>query len=414
MLTPRPLACRACGTDTNHIFADLGAQPLCESYLSAADLHAPETFYPLTAYVCPQCFLVQTEAFETPEAIFSDYAYFSSYSTTWLEHAQRYVNQVCERFDLTTDSFVVEVASNDGYLLKNFVEREVPALGVDPAANIAEVAEQKGVPTLVAFFGEKVARELAARGRRADLLVANNVLAHTPHLNDFVCGIKVLLKPEGVATIEFPHLLRLIEENQFDTIYHEHFSYLSLLSVEQLFERHGLRLFDVEKLPTHGGSLRVYATHQTETRHEPSLRLERLRAEEREAGLTTLEPYLGFNARASATKHKLLALLIDLKRQGKTIVGYGAPGKGNTLLNYSGIRSDFLDYTVDRNPYKQGRFLPGTHIPIYAPDKIAETEPDFVLILPWNLKDEVMGQMALIREWGGQFIVPIPEATVLP
>ena len=413
MLTPQPLACRACGTDTAHIFADLGAQPLCESYLSAEGLHAPETFYPLTAYVCPHCFLVQTEAFETPEAIFSDYAYFSSYSTTWLEHAKRYVDGVCERFALTEDSFVVEVASNDGYLLQNFVGRNIPALGIDPAANIAEVAEQKGVPTLVDFFGERVAKTLVAEKRQVDLLVANNVLAHTPYLNDFVCGIKLLLKPDGVATIEFPHLLRLIEENQFDTIYHEHFSYLSLLSVERLFAQHGLELFDVEKLPTHGGSLRIYAKHQADKRPACS-RLADVRAEERAAGLDTLEPYLSFNDCAARTKHKLLGLLVELKSQGKTVVGYGAPGKGNTLLNYSGIRSDFLDYTVDRSPYKQGLFLPGTHIPIYAPDKIAETRPDFVLILPWNLKDEIMEQMAFVREWGGKFIVPIPEATVLP
>ncbi len=412
--TAPDLLCRFCGATLAHRFADLGAQPLCESYLSAAALHAPEPFYPLTAYVCAECLLVQVEAFESPEAIFSDYAYFSSYSTSWLEHAKRYAERVTDRFGLGQESLVVELASNDGYLLKNFVERGIPALGIDPAANVAEVAESRGVPTLVAFFGSEVARKLAREGKRADLIVANNVLAHTPHLNDFVAGIKLLLKPDGAATLEFPHLLTLIRENQFDTIYHEHFSYLSLLSVERIFAAHGLALFDAEELPTHGGSLRIYVRHVESEALETASSLEALREKERAAHLDTLAPYLAFNEQAAKTKHKLLSLLIELKGTGASIAGYGAPGKGNTLLNYCGVRGDFLDYTVDRNPYKQGLFLPGTHIPIHAPEKIYETKPDFVLILPWNLKDEIMDQMASIRDWGGRFIVPIPEASIVP
>ncbi len=405
------LHCRLCNAPLTHIFADLGAQPLCESYLSAAELHASEPFYPLRVYVCERCFLAQAEAFESPEAIFSDYAYFASYSESWLEHARRYTTMATERFELNRESFVVEVASNDGYLLKNFVARGIPALGVDPAANIAAVAEKAGVPTRVAFFGGEVARELADEGKQADLIVANNVLAHTPHLHDFAAGLGALLKPDGVATLEFAYLPRLMAENQFDTIYHEHFSYLSLLAVERLFKAHGLALFDAEELPTHGGSLRIYAGH--EGVHAEEARLSALREREHEAGLDTLEPYLRFSKQVVATKHELLKLLISLKDAGKQIAGYGAPGKGNTLLNYCGIREDFLDYTVDRNPYKQGRFLPGTHVPIHAPEKIRETRPDYILILPWNLKDEIVSQLAYVRDWGAKFIVPIPEPRLL-
>jgi C-methyltransferase-like protein/putative zinc binding protein/methyltransferase family protein len=386
--------------------------PLCESYLDANQLDQMEPFYPLHVYVCAECFLVQLEEYVSPETIFREYAYFSSYSDTWLDHAHAYTEQVIERFRLNRDSWVVEIASNDGYLLQWFVDRGIPVLGIEPAANVASAAIRKGVPTLVKFFGRETAGELTARGQQADLLVGNNVLAQVANLNDFVAGLKILLAPRGVITLEFPHLMRLVEGNQFDTVYHEHFSYFSLLAVERIFAARGLVVFDVEELETHGGSLRIYARHREDSSQPVTQQLRALRAKEEAAGLLSLAYYAAFEERVQETKHRLLELLIQAKRQGRTIVGYGAPGKGNTLLNYCGIRTDFLQYTVDRNPYKQGKFLPGTHIPVCAPEKIGETRPDYVLILPWNLKNEIVAQMACIRAWGGQFIVPIPEPRV--
>lgn len=405
-------ACRFCGSPLEHTFVDLGMSPLCESYVAPERLNDMEPFYPLHAFVCSRCLLVQLLEYVTPEHIFSDYAYFSSYSDSWLEHANRYAQMAIDRFALGTSSRVVELASNDGYLLQYFARRAIPVLGVEPAANIAAVAEEKGIPTVVKFFGRDTAQELASRGVHADLLIGNNVLAHVPELNDFVEGMKVLLHPHGVITMEFPHLQRLMEENQFDTIYHEHFSYFSFLTVEKVFAAHGLAIFDVEELPTHGGSLRIYARHTDDTRQCVTERVGALRTREQMLGFDRLESYLSFTSRVEETKRKLLDFLIHAKDEGKTIVGYGAPGKGNTLLNYCGIRTDFLMYTVDRSPYKQGWFLPGTHIPIYAPDKIMETRPDYVLILPWNVREEVMTQMEQIRAWGGQFVVPIPEVRV--
>jgi SAM-dependent methyltransferase len=404
--------CRSCGAVLRHTFVDLGMSPLCESYVGPEQLNQMEPFYPLHVYVCEHCFLVQLEEYVNPEEIFSEYAYFSSYADTWLQHAKAYTDMIVERLKLDEQSLVVELASNDGYLLQYFVQKEIPVLGIEPATNVAEVAIKKGVPTLVKFFGEELARELVAAGKQADLLIGNNVLAQVPGLNDFVKGMKVLLKPQGVITMEFPHLMRLMEENQFDTIYHEHFSYFSLITVEKVFAAHGLTLFDVEELPTHGGSLRIYARHTEDTAKPVGQRITELRAREEAAGFTLMETYALFAEQVKDTKRKLLDFLIRTKWAGKSIAGYGAPGKGNTLLNYCGIRSDFLDYTVDRNPYKQGKFLPGTHIPIFHPDKIKETKPDYVLILPWNFKDEIMEQVGYIRDWGGQFVVPIPEVKV--
>jgi SAM-dependent methyltransferase len=388
--------------------------PLCESYVSAEGLNQMEPFYPLHVYVCHGCFLVQLEEFVSSEEIFTEYAYFSSYSDSWLEHARKYTEQIVERLALNAESRVLELASNDGYLLRNFVEMGIPALGVEPAANVAKAAVDIGVPTVVEFFGRATSQELLDEHGGFDLVIGNNVLAQVPDLNDFVAGMKIVLAPDGVVTMEFPHLMRLMEENQFDTIYHEHFSYFSLLSTEKIFSAHGLPLFDVERLPTHGGSLRIYARHDGDETKPITARLIDLRREEAQAGFAHLDHYLSFGEQVRETKRKLLEFLIQAKREGKAIAGYGAPGKGNTLLNYCGIRTDFIDYTVDRNPYKQGKFLPGTHIPIFAPEKIIETKPDYVLILPWNFKDEIMDQMAGIREWGGRFVVPIPEVTIYP
>ena len=405
-------SCRFCGTPLEHTFVDLGMSPLCESYLPADQLNQMEPFYPLHVHVCEKCFLVQLEAYVSPEHIFSDYAYFSSYSDSWLAHAKKYTDLMVERFGIGASSFVVELASNDGYLLQYFVEKNVPVLGIEPAVNVAEVAEKKGVPTLVKFFGRETARELVASGKQADLLLGNNVLAQVPDLNDFVAGMKILLNPTGVITMEFPHLQRLMEENQFDTIYHEHFSYFSFVTVEKIFAAHGITLFDVEELPTHGGSLRIYGRHVEDSSKPVTARANALREREVHAGYLRLETYDRFAEQVRETKRKLLEFLIRAKRDGKHIAGYGAPGKGNTLLNYCAIRSDFLDYTVDRNPYKHGRFLPGTHVPIFPPERIRETKPDFLLILPWNLKDEIIKQNAFIRDWGGKFVVPIPEVHV--
>lgn len=386
--------------------------PLCESYVSADQLNAMERFYPLHVWVCDRCFLVQLEEYVTGAEIFSDYLYFSSYSDSWLDHCRRYVDQMIHQLSLTPRSRVVEVASNDGYLLQYFVARGIPVLGVEPAANVARVAVEKGVPTLVKFFGRATAREMAAEGRQADLLLGNNVLAQVNDLNDFVAGLKILLAPGGTITIEFPHLERLVADNQFDTIYHEHFSYFSLYAAERIFAAHALTLFDVEELPTHGGSLRIYARHAEETGRPLTTRLLALSKREVAAGVSTLAYYASFEERVRESKRKLLDFLIRAQRDGKRVVGYGAPGKGNTLLNYCGIRTDFVDFTVDRSPHKQGKFLPGTHIPIHHPDRLREARPDYVLILPWNLKDEVMEQLAYVREWGGRFVIPIPEARV--
>jgi len=405
--------CRFCGAPLRHTFVDLGMSPLCESYLPADQLNVMEPFYPLHVYVCDRCYLVQLQEYVKREAIFTEYAYFSSYSDSWLAHARRYTEQMIAELGLSGESKVMEVASNDGYLLQYFVERGIPVLGIEPAANVAQAAVAKGVPTLIEFFGVATARELAAKGQRADLLIGNNVLAQVPDLNDFVGGMKAVLAPRGVITVEFPHLMRLVEENQFDTIYHEHFSYFSLYSATQIFAAHGLTIYDVEEIETHGGSLRIYACHRDDER-VITARVAELRAREIDAGLDRLAYYADFAERVRETKRKLLDFLIAAKRAGKSIVGYGAPGKGNTLLNYCGIRTDFLDYTVDRNPYKHGRFLPGTHIPIFPPGRIRDTQPDYVLILPWNVKQEIMSQLAYIREWGGQFVIPIPEVSVVP
>ena len=406
-------SCRFCGAALDVVFADLGMSPLANSYVPPERANAMEPFYPLRALVCRECFLVQLEEFESAEAIFSDYAYFSSYSSTWLEHSRRYVEQMVDRFGLDGASHVVELASNDGYLLQYFVERGIDVLGIEPAANVAEVAVAKGVPTLVEFFGVQTARPLAEE-RRADLLLGNNVLAHVPDLNDFVAGMKVLLAEDGVVTMEFPHLLRLIEENQYDTIYHEHFSYFSFLTVRQVFEAHGMRLFDVEELDTHGGSLRIYGRHAEDDSKPETERARELLERERAAGLDDIETYRSYARRVEADKRDTLEFLIGLKREGRSIVGYGAPAKGNTLLNYCGIGTDFLDYTVDLNPHKQGHLLPGSHIPIRAVETLRETRPDVVLILPWNLRDEIVEQHAYIREWGGRFAARAPELRLLP
>jgi SAM-dependent methyltransferase len=386
--------------------------PLCESFLSADQLNRMEAFYPLHAWVCDRCFLVQLEEYVSGEEIFTDYAYFSSFSDSWLDHCRRYVDQMIDQLHLTPESSVVEVASNDGYLLQYFVKRGIPALGIEPAANVAKAAEERGVRTLVKFFGRDTARELAAAGERPDLILGNNVLAQVPDLNDFVGGIKILLGERGVVTIEFPHLHETVMGNQFDQVYHEHFSYFSLYSVERIFAAHGLVVYDVERLPTHGGSLRIYARHAEDASQPLTERLLALRELESAAGVDTVEYYERFEERARETKRKLLEFLIGAKRAGKRIVGYGAPGKGNTLLNYCGIRTDFVDFTVDRNVHKHGKFTPGTHIPILTPDRIREARPDYVLILPWNLRTEIMQQLSYIREWGGQFVIPIPEVTV--
>jgi hypothetical protein len=404
--------CRFCGTPLEHVFADLGMSPLSNAFVPAERVGEMERFYPLLALTCGSCFLVQLGEVASPDEIFdADYAYFSSFSTTWLEHAATFAELAIERFGLDEESRVVEVASNDGYLLRNFVAKGIPSLGVEPAANVAEEAVTQGVPTRVAFFGRETAEAVAGEWGRADLLVGNNVLAHVPDLNDFVGGAKIALAPEGVASFEFPHLLRLMAERQYDTIYHEHFSYFSFLTVRRIFAAHGLRAFDVEQLPTHGGSLRLFACHDDDPRPNEE-RAATLAADEEAAGLDRLEPYLDFPEQVRASKRALLAFLVERKREGATIAGYGAPAKANTLLNYCGIGTDFVDYTVDRNPHKQGRYTPGTHIPIRSPDAVAETRPDLLWILPWNLRDEVMEQMAHIREWGGRFLVATPDLEV--
>jgi SAM-dependent methyltransferase len=404
--------CRHCGTSLRHSFIDLGMSPLCESFLTGDQLGAPESYYPLHVRVCDACWLAQLPEFVSPAHIFSEYAYFSSFSTSWVAHAGRYCAMIKSRLGLGPDSFVVELGSNDGYLLRHFLDFGIGVLGVEPAANVAEAARMAGVQSLVAFFGSEVARQIAVERGRADLIVANNVLAQVPDLNDFVAGISLLLAPEGVVTIEVPHLEHLIAENQFDTIYHEHFSYFSLGTINRLAAAQGLMVIDVEKLPSHGGSLRVYLAHQG-SQHPISMRVGNVLAEERQAGLENLSTYSDFAGRVRRTKRELLSALIMAKEKGKRICGYGAPGKGNTLLNYAGVGPDFLDFTVDRNPYKHGRYTPGMHIPIYPVEAIDKAKPDYILILPWNLKQEIVCQMRHVAKWGAKFIVPIPELSII-
>jgi SAM-dependent methyltransferase len=403
--------CRFCAMPLTNSFVDLGLSPLCQTHIEAKQLGQYEPFYPLHALVCDKCWLVQLQEFVAPGDIFSEYAYFSSYSDSWVEHARRYADKMCAEYGIGPKSLVAEIASNDGYLLQHFVARGVPVLGIEPAANIAEVAIKKGIRSEVRFFGRETAAALAAKYAKADLLLGNNVLAHVPDLNDFVAGMKQMLAPGGVITMEFPHLLQLMQNNQFDTIYHEHFSYFSFLTVNKVFAHHGLTMFDVEELPTHGGSLRIYAQH-ADGKRAVGTRVGELLARERSLGFDRIATYARFGDQVRETKRKILDFLIGAKRAGKQVVGYGAPGKGNTLLNYCGIRTDFLDYTVDRNPYKQGKFTPGTRIPILAPERIRETKPDYLFMLPWNLSAEIMQQMSYVREWGGKFVAPIPELTI--
>lgn len=404
--------CRFCNAPLEQTFVDLGMSPLCQDHVKPEELKKMEPFYPLHAYVCTTCFLVQLEEFVSPAEIFSDYAYFSSYSDTWLKHASRYADQIIDRFSITSESLVTEIASNDGYLLQYFQAKDIPVLGIEPAANVAEYAIKKGINTETVFFGQMSARMLQEQYGKADLLIGNNVLAHVPDINDFVSGLKIFLKPEGVITMEFPHLLKLVANNQFDTIYHEHFSYLSFLTTNKIFKHHGLTLFDVDEIPTHGGSIRIYAKHTEDLTKSISGSVAQLLEAEYQAGMLTLRYYKDFEEKVKETKRKILSFLIRAKREGKTIAGYGAPGKGNTLLNYCGIRTDFIDFTVDRSPHKQNNYLPGTLIPVFSPDKIRATKPDYVFILPWNLKDEIMENMAYISEWGGKFVIPIPELKV--
>lgn len=407
-------SCRFCNTKLEHTFIDLGMSPLCQTQIKPDELNKMEAFYPLHVYVCHECFLVQLEQFVAPDNIFSnEYPYFSSFSVSWVEHARQYVEMISQKLELNTDSFVGEIASNDGYLLQHFVNNKIPCLGIEPAANCAAEAEKKGVKSVTKFFGRDTAKEIAEEFGKVDLLLGNNVLAHVPDINDFVAGMKILLKESGVITMEFPHLLSLIRQNQFDTIYHEHFSYLSLATVLRIFSFHGLSVFDVDVIPTHGGSIRIYACHNEDKNHHVSERISELLAIEKAEGLDEIERYNQFEEKVKETKRKILEFLIREKGNGKQIVGYGAPGKGNTLLNYCGIRQDFLDYTVDMSPHKYGTYTPGTRIPIYHPDMLKETKPDYIFILPWNLKKEITEQHSYVREWGGRFVIPIPEIEII-
>jgi 2-polyprenyl-3-methyl-5-hydroxy-6-metoxy-1,4-benzoquinol methylase len=408
-----PRACRFCYVELKHTFIDLGMSPLSNSYLNEKQLNLMEAFFPLHAYVCEKCKLVQLEEFETPENIFKDYAYFSSYSESWLAHAKNYTEMMTERFSLSNESFVVEIASNDGYLLQYFKEKNIPVMGIEPAINVAEMAIKKGIDTQVVFFGIGNAEKLSKEIKKADVIVANNVLAHVPDINDFVAGLKIFLADEGVITIEFPHLMELIDKQQFDTIYHEHFSYLSLTTVEKIFNSHGLKIIDVEQLSTHGGSLRVFVCHEGDSSKHVTQNISKIKKLEDKMGLNELDVYLQFSNKIKKNKRLLLDFLIKLKNENKSIVAYGAPAKGNTLLNYCGIRTDFIDYTVDKSPHKQGLFLPGTHIPIYSPEYIYETRPDYILILPWNLEEEIVNQLAYTKEWGCKLIIPIPDPRVV-
>ncbi|MFQ5588132.1 MAG: methyltransferase domain-containing protein [Nitrospiria bacterium] len=405
--------CRFCGTLLRHSFCDLGVAPPSNAFLSEKQCDEAEVYYPLHAKVCESCFLVQLPQYQSPSEIFREYVYFSSYSSTWVCHVKQYAEEAVKRFRLNAASQVIEVASNDGYLLEHFKAKGIPVLGVEPAENVAAAAIKKGIPTRAQFFGVEAARAMLAEGISADLLIGNNVLAHVPDLHDFVAGLKLLLRPGGRITLEFPHLLALIEQSQFDTIYHEHFSYFSLLTAEKLFLRHQLKIFDVESLETHGGSLRVFLCHQADEHEQETEAVARLRQKERAGGLHRIETYAEFSKKAEEARLSFLAFLISHRYDEKKIAAYGAPAKGNTLLNYCGIRPDLLPYTVDRNPCKQGKFLPGSRVPVFHPDKIKETQPDYLVILPWNLKSEIMAQMAFIRKWHGKFVVPIPRVQVL-
>lgn len=409
-------SCRFCDSPLTHVMCDLGSSPLANSYPAPIDAARGERHYPLRALVCDECLLVQLESYETPEAIFSDYPYFSSISSSWCDHARRYCEMMIRRFGLDAETQIVEIASNDGYLLRNFQQAGMHVLGIEPAANVAREAwRNHRIPSLIRFFNLETAREIVARGRSADLLLGNNVLAHVPDINSFVAGIRVALKPDGVATFEFPHLMRLIDGNQFDTIYHEHFSYFSLLAVERIFASHGLFLFDVEELPTHGGSLRIFAAHDGNAVgvRMPTGRVEALKARERAAGLERMETYRAFGERSKAVKRGLLGFLIDARENGKHVVAYGAAAKGVTLLNFCGISTDLIDYAVDKSPHKQNRLVPGTRLPIHEPARVFETRPDYLLILPWNLEDEIRSEMSGIRDWDGRFLVPVPTPAVL-
>jgi len=405
--------CRFCKAELSQIFVDLGKTPLANSFLTKIYEEKKEPKYPLCAYVCKDCFLVQLEEFVSPEKIFSEYAYFSSFSETWLKHAENYVNLMLKKFSFDKKSQVVEIASNDGYLLQFFKKEGIPILGIEPAANVAKVAEQKGIPTIVKFFGIETATELVKEGKSADLIIGNNVLAHVPNLNDFVDGLKILLKQTGVITLEFPYLMKLIQHNQFDTIYHEHFSYFSLFVTNTIFSHHKLKIFDVEQLPTHGGSLRIFATHNENENITISKKVNELINQEHQFGLSNIDTYRNFSNKVESVREKLLSFLNSAKKEDKKVVCYGAAAKGNTLLNYCGIDTKYVDYVADMSTYKQGLFLPGTHIPIVHPEKIKKTKPDYLVILTWNLKDEIMKQMSYIREWGGKFVVPIPEVEIL-
>ena len=408
------MKCRFCQHELTHEFIDLVSSPPSNSFLSAEDLNEPEVFYPLKLFVCEKCLLVQIDEHKKSEEIFSDkYVYFSSFSSTWLEHARQYVEMITPRLGLNNESFVVEIGSNDGYLLQYFKNKNIPCLGIEPAKSTADAARDKGIEVVSEFFGTKLAKQLAKEGRKADLILGNNVLAHVPDINDFVKGLKILLRKNGVITLEFPHLMRLIEENQFDTIYHEHFSYLSFRTVTRIFSKEGMVLFDVDELPTHGGSLRIYAGHQEERSKELSVNVEALHGKESAAGMDDLSYYLGFQDKANEVKYELLSFLLAQKREGKKVVAYGAAAKGNTLLNYCGIKKDLIEFVVDASPHKQGKFLPGSHIPVVAEGEIRKVKPDFVLILPWNIREEIIEQLNYIREWGGNFLLSIPEPIVI-
>jgi hypothetical protein len=412
-MRPAIHGCRFCDAPLTHSVCDLGMHPLCENFLTYEQLNEMEPFYPLHAYVCGECFLIQVEEYVHGKEIFGgEYAYFSSFSDSWLEHAARYATSVTERLGLDENSLVVELASNDGYLLQNFVANNIPCFGIEPADNVAAVAIEKGVPTRVMYFGVEVAEQLRAEGVLPNLMIANNVLAHVPDLNDFVGGIKILLAEDGVLTVEFPHAMHTIEQNQFDQIYQEHYCYFSLLTLQKVFAQHGMTVFDLDTLPTHGGSLRIYVRHEGDDTRPVSQAVVDMHDLEVSKGFTNIETYTAFAEQVKETKRKVLEFLIQAKRDGKQVVGYGAPGKGNTMLNYCGVGQDFIDYVVDRNPYKHGKFLPGTHIPVFAPERIAETKPDYVLILPWNLKDEISQQLEYVRDWGAKLVVPIPTLTV--
>jgi len=416
-ITPQPDSrlgtCRFCDTPLRHSLVDLGQSPLCETFLTAEEVNRPETYYPLHALVCERCLLVQVEEHVSGDEIFGgEYAYFSSYSDSWLVHAKQYAEMITKRLGLTKDHQVIELASNDGYLLRNFVSAGIPALGVEPADNVAQAAMEKGVPTTVRFFGQETARELVREGYRADLMIANNVLAHVPDLRDFVAGMKIVLAEGGTATVEFPHLMSLMQNNQFDTIYQEHYCYFSLHSVSQVMKANGLTICDLEHLTTHGGSLRIYVRHSDDETQRVSDAVAEHQQREKEFGITDLSTYQDFARRVERVKDDLLLFLIHAKRAGKQVAGYGAPGKGNTLLNYCGIRGDLISYLVDRNPYKHGRYTPGTHIPIFPTEHLAETRPDYILILPWNLKDEISRQLAYTRDWGAKLAVLIPGLEV--